>query len=207
VTLRPSADSFIEGARDFIEAASRLIDSRDANTAVEPIGVLASHGVELALKAYLLQARMSADELRGRRFRHNLRALWIEAATRGLPIDPEPPYWLRVLNVSYDAPYRFRYRPEGLSTAIPHAPELRDILQHVLGLIERALRKDVRPRNLEGAAARPHSQIERRCEMAGPSIVVDSDDVTVPIPGWQPKRALDQLDEEFPEDADPTPYV
>jgi hypothetical protein len=43
--------------------------------------------------------------------------------------------------------------------------------------------------------------------MSGPTIVVDPDDVSVPIPGWQPRRVIEHLDEEFPEDADPMPCV
>lgn len=38
--------------------------------------------------------------------------------------------------------------------------------------------------------------------MSGPTIVAD-EDVSVPIPGWQPKRVVDCLDEPIPEDGEP----
>lgn len=133
--LPPSAASFVEGARDYIEAACKLIDGANASSAVEPIGLLASHGLELALKAYLFERGMSPEDAR-REFGHDLLALWVEAIARGLPIEAEPPYWLRVLNFSYDSPYLFRYRPEGIGVAIPDVSMLGEELQRVLAAVE-----------------------------------------------------------------------
>ena len=57
----PSAESFMDGAMRFRDAACILIKG---STAVDPIGLLASHSLELGLKAYLLHTGVSVDEVR-----------------------------------------------------------------------------------------------------------------------------------------------
>ena len=131
-----SAAAYIESARDYIDAALKLIECADANTAVEPVGLLTSHGLELALKAYLLETGTSPSLLRRKKVRHNLCALWDMAVGHGLPIEAEPPYWLQVLNYSHDSPYWSRYRPEGVAIAIPHLSDLAEELRRVLAVVE-----------------------------------------------------------------------
>jgi hypothetical protein len=129
--MAPSAESFLADSRDYVDAACALIE---VGGAVEPIGLIASHGMELALKAYLLHCGMSVEQLR-RDFGHDLNALWIEAAKRDLAVESDPPYWLQLLNHFYDSPYLFRYRPKGAATAIPHAMILAKELRQVLRVV------------------------------------------------------------------------
>jgi hypothetical protein len=131
----PSVESFILGAQRYIDAACILIKAR---TWVDPIGLLASHGLELALKAYLLHVGMSEGEVRTQ-YGHDLVRLWIAARAHGLAIDSDPPYWLQVISFFHTAPYQYRYPPEGMATVIPPADlfggMLRDVLASVQGAV------------------------------------------------------------------------
>jgi hypothetical protein len=124
--------SFLDCAERYIAAACILIERR---TPVDSIGMLASHGLELALKAYLLHSGVSVSALKRRDVRHNLAQLWLDAAARGLDIEKPPPWWLRVLAFYHDAPYLYRYPTEGQATAIPDGDtlpwELRGVLTAV----------------------------------------------------------------------------
>jgi len=134
----PSAQSFLDGARRYINAACILIDAR---AAVDAIGLVASHGLELALKAFLLQAGRTPDELR-RRFGHDLDKLWSEAVRGGLPVERDPPYWLAVLSFMHDGPrYLYRYPTEGVASAIPAADTLGETLRNVFSVVETAVRE------------------------------------------------------------------
>jgi hypothetical protein len=97
----PSAGSFLDQAERYVDAAVLLAD---AARSVDPIGLLASHAVELLLKAFLLHRGLEPGELK--RVGRDLMALWCLAHGAGLPIDPEQPYWIRVLDLSHDWPYR-----------------------------------------------------------------------------------------------------
>jgi hypothetical protein len=125
-----TAASFLEGAEKYIAAACVLIDH---GTTVEPIGLLASHGVELALKAFLLHSGVSAQELK-RQYGHDLQGLWRAALSHGLRLGSEP-WWLGILNYYYDAPYQFRYPRGGFATPIPGGNEFPTELRGLLEIV------------------------------------------------------------------------
>lgn len=131
----PTAVSYLEGAEKYIAAACTLIE-REAT--VEPTGFLASLGLELALKAFLLHSGMPAAELLKKKYRHSLNNLWMEAAGRGLAAQFDP-LWLALLNHYYDAPYQFRYPREGYATPLPAGPEFPRDLRQVLEAVATAL--------------------------------------------------------------------
>jgi hypothetical protein len=132
----PSPTSFVGGAANYIEAACILCD---AGRAVEPIGLLASHGVELALKAYLLHREVTEKELR--KIGHDLAELWMHARAKGLGIEGGPPYWVRVLGFAHGTPYHlYRYPPDRVASAIPEAQELKRTLADFLCVVTAAVR-------------------------------------------------------------------
>jgi hypothetical protein len=135
ITAPATADSFLEGARRYIESASVLIRNY---CAVDTIGLLAAHGLELALKAFLMRAGSSEADLR-RAFGHELVSLWAEAARLGLAIETDPPYWVQIVGYFHAAPYQYRYPPEGMATAIPRADLFDEMLREVLAKVERAV--------------------------------------------------------------------
>lgn len=133
--FKPSARSFLDGAIRYVEAASVLCD---AGRSVEPIGLVASHGVELALKAYLLHCGATEKDLR--RMRHDIAELWMQARTKGLSIDRGPPYWVRVLSFAHGQPYHlYRYPPERVASAIPEVRELKRALSEFLDVVSTAV--------------------------------------------------------------------
>jgi hypothetical protein len=133
----PSATSFVGGAANYIEAACILCD---AGRVVEPIGLLASHGLELALKAYLLHCKVTEKELRT--IGHDLSELWMRARQKGLGIEGGPPYWVRVLGFAHGTPYHlYRYPPDRVASAIPEAQELKRALADFRAVVTAAVRR------------------------------------------------------------------
>jgi hypothetical protein len=126
----PTAASLLEVAEKYIVAACVLIEH---HATPEPIGFLASHGLELALKAFLLHSGVSVAELK-RGYGHNLNELWLAAARRGLTVEFDL-LWLAVLNHYYDYPYQYRYPQAGYATPLPAGEvftrQLRQVLQAV----------------------------------------------------------------------------
>jgi hypothetical protein len=132
--MQPSAESFLAGAQRYIEAACTLISARSW---VDPIGLLASHGLELALKAFLLRIGLTESEVR-KEYGHDLVHLWVAASELGLTIAPDPPYWLQVISYFHTAPYQYRYPPEGMASAIPPADQFTGLLWEVLARVKEA---------------------------------------------------------------------
>jgi len=133
----PSATSFLEGAERYLVSAVILCD---AGRSVDPIGLVASHGVELALKAYLLHCGVSEKALRV--IGHDLTELWMQARLKGLQIEPCAPYWLRVLSFAQGRPHHlYRYPPDRIASAIPEAQELKRELSAFLATVTAAVRR------------------------------------------------------------------
>lgn len=112
-----SVSSMLEGAKNYLSALETL-SLNPRGEFLEPIGLLASQAVELALKAYLLHAGWSETDLR-RVVGHDLNTAWREATKNGLRIHFEHRFSVDVLTLSHDSPYLFRYPREKLGSAIP----------------------------------------------------------------------------------------
>jgi hypothetical protein len=124
----------LEGAEKYIAAACVLIER---NAMPEPTGFLASHGLELAFKAFLLHSGVSVAELK-RDYGHDLNELWQAAERRGLTVQFDL-LWLGVLNHYYDNPYLYRYPQEGYAAPLPAGPEVPRDLRQVLQVVANAL--------------------------------------------------------------------
>lgn len=100
---RPAlAGALLECAEQYVEAVGILGYEREGRSA-EPICLMARHGAELALKAYLLHSGSSQDELTDAQ--HDLLCLWASAHAKGLAIEASPPYWVQVINFAFDRPF------------------------------------------------------------------------------------------------------
>jgi hypothetical protein len=126
-----SAESFLTGATRYIDAARILIA---ASSWVDPIGLLATHGLELALKAFLLHSGLTDDEVR-REFAHDLVALWQAAAQRGLALDGTAPYWVQIVSSFHTRPFQYRYPADGMASAIPAVDVLDGLLCDTLATV------------------------------------------------------------------------
>jgi hypothetical protein len=68
----PTAESLLEGAEGFLNAFT--IVSKKYDEATDPMGLLAAHCLEIALKSYLLRVGRSEKDLKN--VGHDLLALW-----------------------------------------------------------------------------------------------------------------------------------
>ena len=96
------AGTLLERAEQYVEAVEVLANGRGGRSA-EPICLIARHGAELALKAYLLHSGASQDELSDAQ--HDLLCLWASAHSKGLAIEASPPYWIQAINFAFDRPF------------------------------------------------------------------------------------------------------
>jgi hypothetical protein len=72
------------------------------------LALLSAHALECLLKAYLSRDG-SDDRLRHQQIRHNLDALWRQAASEGLAVPVDPPDWAVRLSELHNTPYYLRY--------------------------------------------------------------------------------------------------
>lgn len=72
------------------------------------LALLCAHTLECLLKAYLSRGG-SDTHLKQPQIRHNLGALWRQAASEGLPVPADPPDWAERLGALHNTPYYLRY--------------------------------------------------------------------------------------------------
>jgi hypothetical protein len=111
--------------------------SSESNTPLA-CAVLAAQGLECTLKAYL--AFHGNDEVKLKRYGHDLETLWEKAAACGPAVSGTAPQWCTILNAGHDQPYYFRY-PTGLHgfafpALVPMVTELQRILCSVEDLVK-----------------------------------------------------------------------
>lgn len=129
-----SPERLLDIAIQYCESMELLANQKKSCT-VAAIGLLASHSLELAFKAYLLNNGWLEKELKDK-VKHDLEKAWIEAYNSGLSIDQNPPYWLRILAIGHGNPYLFRYPQNGTAVAIPAIEELVPEVKNIIHIIE-----------------------------------------------------------------------
>jgi hypothetical protein len=115
------------------------------------LAMLAAHGLECILKAYL--SRGGDDRfVKQTGIRHNLNELWSRSVADGLAVPDEPPAWVRTLSDLHDWPYHLRYSTGihgmGVPSAQPMATELSELFSSVCEQISRPLAPSVRRETL-----------------------------------------------------------
>jgi hypothetical protein len=140
IEIKPPSPSlsFLTAARYFFPGV-RTLSQGDPTVAIA-CTFLAAQTLECALKAYLSNAGVPIKELKNKKsYCHNLEALWVGAATKGLAVQPQPPDWCVILNQTHDDPYYLRY-PIGIngfqypafSMMVPELSKLIDLVGSIV---------------------------------------------------------------------------
>jgi hypothetical protein len=124
------------------EQCSRAVHILNADPAGNiPLGILAGHAIEAALKSYLAFRGRTEKELKA--LGHDLLADWAEAYGAGLDILPAPPTWLRGLSFKHaEMQYRypntqFRYSDPRYAEMQPWIPDPNRCLDTIDDLVEK----------------------------------------------------------------------
>ncbi len=123
-----NAQLYIDEALGMADAVDAVCEAR-RNTTVYAIGMLASHSLELGLKAYLVSTGYSKRKLK--KIGHDIGAAWAACIDDNLELE-EMPYWVQVLDFSHSNPFFFRYPNPDHGVAIPNCEELSHQLREVL---------------------------------------------------------------------------
>ncbi len=117
-----TAVGFLRYAREYLDSAQHLrvhcsVKMLFSYQPPLPAFYCLGHGIELTLKAYLLQVGVTHAELKSKKLGHDIPKLFTRARVKGLPkLSPElsiiPPA-LRKLQYMNDNGFLLRYRPEG----------------------------------------------------------------------------------------------
>lgn len=115
-----TASGLLKDAKEFL-AAAELILNRSAEVSL-PSYFLLGRSVELSLKAFLLASGMSRNDLKSRKYGHDLEALFSEAKIRGIEseisINDIQFGVFELLNYDYSGK-RFEYRVSGETYRLP----------------------------------------------------------------------------------------
>jgi hypothetical protein len=132
---------YIRDARAYMQAATLLSDSDVAM--YSPVYFLLCHGIELALKAFILVSGGSESELRDWEVRHHLDKLRERAGVLGYKHRNEKIDVVIDWLAPFHADHSFRYRdPKGF-TQYPCIADTIEALTSMLDQIEPAVRKVV----------------------------------------------------------------
>lgn len=130
------AGALLERAERYVEAVGILASGREGGSA-EPISLMARHGAELALKAFLLHSGSSQDELTDAQ--HDLLILWGRAHAKGLAIEASPPYWVQAINLAFDRPFLTSARLGQPPNAAPGPQAIKTSLDELLNVAADAI--------------------------------------------------------------------
>jgi hypothetical protein len=130
--IRETPEGFLKHAQEFWAAAD-IVLSKVQGVSL-PGYFLLGRSIELSLKAFLLHSDLSIEELRMKKFGHNLRALLQEARIRGL----EQYIGLEAMDsgvidlLSYDyADKRLEYRVSGGKYSLPLLPQTWEVARRL----------------------------------------------------------------------------
>jgi len=127
-----TAKTYLSEAKGLCEAVNVLSQAKIEST-LYSIGILASHSLELGLKAFLLHSGVSEKDVKS--IGHNINELWENCIRGGLALEVVP-YWVQILDYSHSRPYFFRYPQEEHKVGVPNIDELSHDLGSVLEKIE-----------------------------------------------------------------------
>jgi hypothetical protein len=129
---------YLDRAQEYFSAVEILAPRLTADT-IAPIGLLASHAIELGLKAYLLHIGRSERDLK--KIGHDLRKAWGEAAKAGLRVDLVHTFSVDVLSLSHDDPFLFRYPKSKNAVAITEPAEVCSAVKAIIEAVANQIEK------------------------------------------------------------------
>lgn len=110
------AGEMLARAEEFLTAFDRLNDGRKPEL-LYPSYTLLAHSLELYLKSFLLTCGVRINDLKGRKFGHNLKKLLAACESRGLPtITYFHTFLLTVHEMNRDSDFRY---PSGYNLSMP----------------------------------------------------------------------------------------
>jgi hypothetical protein len=128
-----SPTTFFRVAQDFFGAC----ESIDVTKHPYAFSAVASHCLEVTLKAYLLHAGVNENHLRTK-VSHNLARAWNRCVKLGLSIPKKMPHWATTLKWGHDAPYLFRYAPVNSGIVTSPRVDTIDGLRSVMATVQAA---------------------------------------------------------------------
>ncbi|MEW8275004.1 MAG: hypothetical protein AB2733_13095 [Candidatus Thiodiazotropha taylori] len=108
--------SIYRGCLNYFKALE-IIYISDETCPPDSFGFLASHSLELALKAYLLSQGMSEEKVR-RKVGHSLKNAWGRSVDNGLEIEAELPGWCKDLDAAHDWTHDYLMRYARVNTGL-----------------------------------------------------------------------------------------
>jgi hypothetical protein len=126
------SDGYMHPALDFFFGCRALAGARRGTRS---FAHLAAQSLEAALKCLLTRANFPSNKLKSHELRHNLEALWIEAAQLGVPIAEVPPDWCKTLNSGHES-FVFRYTMGCHGYCTPNQNVVLQELGKILDLVE-----------------------------------------------------------------------
>jgi len=134
--------AYATGAHAIVKSGTRARYQNDFAFIV-PCMMLIGHAIESYLKAWLAFREYDPDDLKRAPFGHNLRNLYAEARTTGLPEPDMPPQQsFHDLVESYEkdhADFSFRYLREGWQFAVPKM----DVIFDILSVLDRVVGAEI----------------------------------------------------------------
>lgn len=129
--------------KEFFSAAEAVYSL--SKPAPLPLAFLWGRSIELLLKSYLLSVGVTLDQLRSRKYGHNLVALHKKASAQGIDSligkDAIIPGFMQLLNIEYGTK-RLEYRESGTMYHIPDAKVARQIIQRLIRGVHHHLKKN-----------------------------------------------------------------
>lgn len=131
---RLTSENFLNTANGYLAALQILADNAKLNKAIlHPIGLLASQAVELGLKSYLLSKGQNDSDLKN--IGHNLDKAWDASIKAGLRLNVDNQFSVRVLSLSHDKPFYYRYPQEGIAAGITDTDVLCQDIKAILDAV------------------------------------------------------------------------
>jgi len=131
-----SANGFLERSNDYLTGLNKLCEEPKSNL-VPPIGLLASHCIELALKAYLIHIGYNETQIKD--LGHNLSKAWDEAKSKGLKISSNHKFTVDILSIHHDRPFWYRYPEEKIGVGITEISVLYDDVKAIYEAVEASI--------------------------------------------------------------------
>lgn len=131
-------EAYLTASKGYL-VSLKILSDNSRNQMVDSIGLIASQSIELCLKGYLLSIGWEEKQLKS--VGHDLKKAWSSANKNGLPISDEPSFGIRLLSISHDAPFYFRYPQEKTATAIPPPDELYQEVNNLIEIVEKEIKK------------------------------------------------------------------
>ncbi len=138
VKSNETSEGLLLHAKEFLIAAECLLNNKtpDIQNSIQfPIYFLLGRSIELSLKAFLLSQGMTSNQVKNKKFGHNIITLFVEAQNRNLQNEVTfssiEVGVIQVLNIDYSSK-RLEYRNTGGMYHIPNIADTENIARKLV---------------------------------------------------------------------------